>query len=55
MRSLLFLFLAFAASAMAQPAPVYKHFSDADLEAIFTLVLSLPPIGTPAPEPLPRG
>ena len=41
MRTLLFLVLAFAVPAMAQPASP-KHFSDADLEAIFTYVLALP-------------
>ena len=42
MRTLLFLVLAFAVPAMAQPASMPKHFTDADLEAIFTYVLSLP-------------
>jgi hypothetical protein len=52
MRTLLFLFLAFAASATAQPT---KHFTDADLEVIFTYVLAMPSIKDRAPEPLPRG
>ena len=55
MRTLLFLLLAFAVPAMAQPSPLFKHFSDADLEAIFAYVLTLPSPRNPAPEPLPRG
>jgi hypothetical protein len=55
MRALLFLPLALAASAIAQPGPTPKHFSDADLEAIFAHVLSLPPTRNPAPEPSTKG
>ena len=54
MRTLLFFLLAFAVPAMAQPSPPYKHFSDADLEAIFGYVLTLPPPTNPAPEPSAR-
>ena len=51
MRTLLFIFRAFTASAMAE-APTYRHFSDAELEAIFTSVLTLPSTKRPA-EPRP--
>ena len=51
MRTLLFLSLAFTASALAE-ARTHKHFSDAELEAIFTYVLTLPPISSRPPEPL---
>jgi hypothetical protein len=51
MRTLFFVVLAFTASAMAD-APTYRHFSDAELEEIFTHVLAMPPIRSRAPEPL---
>jgi hypothetical protein len=56
MRALILL-LAFAAPAMVQPTNPRdpKHFTDADLEVIFTYVLAMPPIKDRAPEPLPRG
>ena len=43
MRATVFFLLAFVVPAMAQPAPAPRHFSDAELEAIFAYVLSLPP------------
>ena len=54
MRTLVFLCLAFTASALAE-APTYRHFSDAELEAIFTYVLTMPSIKDRSPQPLPRG
>jgi mono/diheme cytochrome c family protein len=35
------------------PIPMYKHFTDADLEAIFTYLQSIPPVRNRVPEPLP--
>ena len=35
------------------PIPMYKHFTDADLEAIFTYLQSIPVIKNRVPEPLP--
>jgi mono/diheme cytochrome c family protein len=35
------------------PIPMYKHFSDADLEAIYTYLRSIPAISNRVPEPLP--
>jgi mono/diheme cytochrome c family protein len=35
------------------PIPMYKHFSDADLQAIFTYLQSIPAITNRVPEPLP--
>jgi mono/diheme cytochrome c family protein len=35
------------------PIPMYKHFSDADLEAIFVYLQSIPPVSNRVPEPLP--
>ncbi len=35
------------------PYPMYKHFTDADLEAIFTYLQSIPPLKNKVPEPLP--
>ena len=35
------------------PIQMYKHFTDADLEAIFTYLQSIPPISNRVPEPLP--
>jgi hypothetical protein len=35
------------------PWPFYKELSDADLEAIFAYLQSLPPIRNKVPEPLP--
>jgi hypothetical protein len=32
---------------------MYKHFTDADLEAIFTYLQSIPPIRNRVPDPLP--
>jgi hypothetical protein len=34
------------------PIPMYKHFADADLEAIFAYLQSIPPIRNRVPEPL---
>ncbi|HUF20336.1 MAG TPA: diheme cytochrome c-553 [Burkholderiales bacterium] len=34
------------------PIPMYKHFTDADLEAIFTYLQSIPAISNAVPEPL---
>jgi mono/diheme cytochrome c family protein len=35
------------------PIPMYKHFTDADLEAIFAYLQSIPPVSNRVPEPLP--
>jgi mono/diheme cytochrome c family protein len=35
------------------PIPMYKHFTDADLEAVFTYLQSIPPIKNRVPDPLP--
>lgn len=35
------------------PIPMYKNFTDADLEAIFTYLQSIPPVRNRVPEPLP--
>jgi hypothetical protein len=35
------------------PIPMYKHFSDPDLEAIFTFLQSIPAVRNQVPEPLP--
>jgi hypothetical protein len=35
------------------PIPMYKHFTDADLEAIFAYLQSIPPIRNQVPEPIP--
>ncbi len=35
------------------PIPMYKHFTDADLEAIFAYLRTLPPIENRVPEPWP--
>ena len=35
------------------PIPMYKHFTDADLEAIYTYLQSIPPISNRVPDPLP--
>lgn len=35
------------------PIPMYKHFTDADLEAIFAYLQSIPPVRNRVPEPLP--
>jgi mono/diheme cytochrome c family protein len=37
------------------PIPMYKHFTDADLEAIFAYLQSIPPVSNRVPEPLPPG
>ena len=37
------------------PIPMYKHFTDADLEAIFAYLQSIPPVRNRVPEPLPPG
>jgi hypothetical protein len=34
------------------PIPMYKHFNDADLEAIFTYLKSIPAVRNKVPEPL---
>ncbi len=34
------------------PWPMYRHFTDADLDAIFTYLQSIPPITNRVPEPL---
>jgi hypothetical protein len=35
------------------PIPMYRNFTDADLEAIFTYLQSIPAIKNHVPEPLP--
>ena len=35
------------------PIPMYKHFNDADLEAIFAYLQSIPAVRNKVPEPLP--
>ncbi|HEX6361742.1 MAG TPA: c-type cytochrome [Albitalea sp.] len=35
------------------PIPMYKHFTDADLEAIFAYLQSIPAVKNRVPEPLP--
>ena len=35
------------------PIPMYKHFTDADLEAIFAYLQSIPTVQNRVPEPLP--
>jgi mono/diheme cytochrome c family protein len=35
------------------PIPMYKHMTDADLEAVFAFLQSIPPIENRVPEPLP--
>jgi mono/diheme cytochrome c family protein len=35
------------------PIPMYKHFTDADLEAIFAYLRSIPPVSNRVPEPVP--
>lgn len=35
------------------PIPMYRHFNDADLEAIWAFLRSIPPIRNRVPEPLP--
>jgi mono/diheme cytochrome c family protein len=35
------------------PIPMYKHFTDADLAAIFAYLQSIPPVKNRVPEPLP--
>lgn len=35
------------------PIPMYKHFTDADLEAIFAYLQSIPAINNKVPDPLP--
>jgi hypothetical protein len=35
------------------PIPMYKHFTDPDLEAIFTFLQSIPAVRNQVPEPLP--
>ena len=35
------------------PIPMYKHFTDADLEAIFSFLQTIPPVKNRVPEPLP--
>jgi mono/diheme cytochrome c family protein len=35
------------------PIPMYKHFTDADLEAIFAYLQSIPAVRNKVPEPLP--
>jgi mono/diheme cytochrome c family protein len=35
------------------PIPMYKHFTDEDLEAIFAYLRSIPPVRNRVPEPLP--
>ncbi len=37
------------------PIPMYKNFTDADLEAIYTYLQSIPAISNRVPEPLPPG
>ena len=35
------------------PIPMYKHFTDADLEAIFSYLQTIPAVKNRVPEPLP--
>ncbi len=35
------------------PIPMYKNFTDEDLQAIFTYLQSIPAINNQVPEPLP--
>ena len=35
------------------PIPMYRHFTDADLEAIYAFLQSIPPIRNRVPEPMP--
>jgi mono/diheme cytochrome c family protein len=35
------------------PIPMYKNFNDADFEAIYTFLRSIPPVRNRVPEPLP--
>jgi hypothetical protein len=35
------------------PIPMYKHFNDADFEAIYAFLRSIPPVSNRVPEPLP--
>lgn len=35
------------------PIPMYKHFTDADMEAIYRYLRTIPPIRNPVPQPLP--
>ena len=35
------------------PIPAYKHFNDADLEAIFAYLQSIPAVKNRVPAPLP--
>jgi hypothetical protein len=35
------------------PIPMYKHFTDADLAAIYTYLQSIPPVKNRVPEPTP--
>jgi mono/diheme cytochrome c family protein len=35
------------------PVPVYNHFTDADLDAVFAYLQTLPPVRNKVPEPLP--
>ncbi|HYC37031.1 MAG TPA: c-type cytochrome [Usitatibacter sp.] len=35
------------------PIPMYKHFTDADLEAIYAYLQSIPPVKNKVPDPLP--
>ena len=37
------------------PIPMYRNFTDEDLEAIFTYLQSIPPVRNRVPEPLPPG
>jgi mono/diheme cytochrome c family protein len=37
------------------PIPMYKHFTDSDLEAIFSYLQSIPAVKNRVPEPLPPG
>jgi hypothetical protein len=35
------------------PIPMYKHFTDADLEAIYAYLRTVPAVQNRVPEPLP--
>ncbi|HNP36230.1 MAG TPA: hypothetical protein PKK10_10280 [Woeseiaceae bacterium] len=37
------------------PFPMYKHFTDADLDAVFTYLQSIPAVANRVPEPIPPG
>ena len=38
---------------LPMPIPMYKHFTNADLEAIFSFLQTIPAVKNRVPEPLP--